>query len=119
MKKNITPLSGFLPNVLQLRTFSFNYLNQSDNQPKQIGFMAQDVERFYPSLVTNGEIKTLNYAGLSVVAIGAIQEQQQQIEQLKTANESLRRQLEEQQNTLLELRKLVCLSNPNAEICRK
>ncbi|MEM7756409.1 MAG: hypothetical protein AAF297_12350, partial [Planctomycetota bacterium] len=39
-----------------------------------IGFIAQDVRELFPSLVTEGETLTLNYSGLSVVAIAALQE---------------------------------------------
>ena len=73
-----------------------------DSPLPQLGFTAQDVEEHFPSLVEDdGETKTLNYAGLSTVAIGAIQEQHtiiesqaDKIEALESENEKLRKRLE-------------------------
>jgi hypothetical protein len=39
-----------------------------------VSMIAPQVQNVVPSLVTDGDPMTLNYAGLSVVAIGAIQE---------------------------------------------
>ncbi|HAI20089.1 MAG TPA: hypothetical protein DCM10_20015, partial [Xanthomarina gelatinilytica] len=52
----------------------------------QIGFIAQEVKSLFPELVHFSEADELygiDYAGFSVVAIKAIQEQQHEIEDLK------------------------------------
>ena len=57
---------------------------------KQIGVIAQDVEKVFPELVgENDGYKTTNYIGLIPVLIEALKEQQQTIENLKTRIEQL------------------------------
>jgi hypothetical protein len=52
---------------------------------KQIGVIAQDVEKVFPELVGENEgYKTTNYIGLIPVLIEAVKEQQQMIDELKT-----------------------------------
>ncbi len=56
-----------------------------------------------PRLVTGNESKdslTLNYSQLSVVAIGAIQEQQREIERLARDNANLKARLERLEKAL-------------------
>lgn len=86
LKKDITPVQDLLPNVMQLETKKYRYTN--DNSGKQIiGFLAQDLEKLFPEFVyrtgENAESYSVDYAGLSVVALKAIQEQQKLIEQLQ------------------------------------
>jgi len=55
---------------MALKPVSFVYNNDdSEDATKHIGFVAQDVREQFPSLVTNGELLTLDYSSLSVVAI--------------------------------------------------
>ncbi len=118
LKHDIAPLSGLLDKALALRPVSFHFKNQPTAH-KEIGFIAQEVEALLPSLVTDGAVKTLNYSGLSVVAIGAIQEQQQQLHALQAANRQLQEQLTQQQRQLEEFKKLLCALQPTAAICRQ
>lgn len=74
LKKDIVSLTGMLDGALRLRPVEFHFEKQAADEPLQIGFIAQEVQKHFPSLVSEGEFLTLNYAGLSVVAIGAIQE---------------------------------------------
>jgi len=67
----------------------FHKKTQNDSEVKRIGLVAQDLELVFPELVseslheaTNITYKMINYAGLVVPLIKAIQEQQTQIEQL-------------------------------------
>ena len=107
LKTAIRPLKGLLAGALQLRPVSFQYLQQP--QP-HIGFIAQEVAAVFPTLVTTGEVNTLNYAGLSVVAIGAVQEQQEQLTKLQrqlattqAENDALRGLLNNLQTRLTQL----------------
>ena len=59
---------------------------------KQIGMLAQEAYKLFPELVTYDKAKDLykmNYARFSTVAIRAIQEQQEEIEDLKKRLERL------------------------------
>jgi len=113
LKKNISMVgSGVLGKVMQLQTHRYQYTDLIDEESGlaypdkhfHYGFMAQDVKQLFPELVFGGsdnpkqDFLTLNYAGFSVIAIKAIQEQQQQIESLKQQNEALNRRLERLEN---------------------
>jgi len=99
-KKNIEPLRDVLQRALQLRPVSFKYKN--GNGGTQVGLVAQDVAPLFPSLVEKGSATwSLNYSGLGVVAIAALQElkgeidtasayQKGEIVKLRAENEDLR-----------------------------
>lgn len=91
VKKDVTPLNGTLEKVLRLRPVNYHFTNQTSDESLNMGFIAQEVQREFPSLVTPGDMLTLNYSGLGVVAIGAIQELNQQV---KAENKSLRDSLD-------------------------
>jgi Chaperone of endosialidase len=101
LKKNITALSPVLNNVMQLKPYIYNYADSKDDERKAIGFMAQDVEPFFPDLVfhkknreTGEPFLMMTYQSFGVIAIKAIQEQQSQIEQIKNENTELKQQLQ-------------------------
>ena len=85
LKEEIAPLpADILRKILQLKPYSYFY-NNSRNlaKNKSIGFLAQDVEKLFPEIVHDMQdgLKGLNYAAFGIIAIKAIQEQQQNIEQ--------------------------------------
>lgn len=74
LKKDIKPATGILSHALQLTPVTYRF--KEGNDRVELGFTAQNVEKHFPSLVEKGSDSwTLNYAGLSTVAIGALQEQ--------------------------------------------
>lgn len=97
-KQQITNLPDALNNLLQLRGTSYFFnkeafpaSNFSSN--KQIGLIAQEVEKIFPELVTtNGDgYKSVNYLGLIPVMIESIKDQQKQIAGLKKDYEELKK----------------------------
>lgn len=83
LKHDIHAAEGNLAAALKLQPVSFRW-NNTDTL--DLGLIAQDVREVLPYLVTGDESKenlTVNYSQLSVVAIGAIQEQQKKIESLE------------------------------------
>ena len=76
LKQDIEPLTGILDRALELDPKSYFYTSQdASTAERSIGFIAQDVQAEFPSLVhEDGGYLSLNYSGLSVVAIGALQE---------------------------------------------
>ncbi|MCF8244738.1 MAG: tail fiber domain-containing protein [Saprospiraceae bacterium] len=86
LKDNITPLNNVLPILLKLEAKNYTY--KSDTKKElNIGFIAQDVEKLFPELVTPPSINEkgetpymMNYAGFGIIAVKAIQEQQVIIE---------------------------------------
>lgn len=94
LKHNISPLLNALglisqlnPTTYDFKTKEFENLNLSD--VKQYGLIAQEVETTLPEIVSkmsisqNQEFKSINYNALVTILIGAIKEQQQEIDSLK------------------------------------
>lgn len=52
-KKNIeTTRDGYLEDLAQLRVVKYNWYNHDDDAPKELGFIAQEVEQVFPGLVS-------------------------------------------------------------------
>jgi hypothetical protein len=84
LKKNIVPAYSVLNKVMHLQPKTYQYKSDKTNR-SVFGLIAQEVEKDFPEFVytsnTKGkddikDIHTIDYAGISVVAIKAIQEQQ-------------------------------------------
>jgi len=106
---NIQPLNNSISLVSQLQPISFNYDAKWTNKLKmsdktQMGFVAADVQKVLPSLVTKtakdypvgknasrtATIPKIDYESLIPLLVGSIKEQQQQIEQLRRELDSLK-----------------------------
>jgi len=99
LKKDIEPISSStsLTKVLQLNPVYYKWKKElvtssflkAHGEGKQIGLIAQEVEDIIPEVMTEGELKGkdwkgVNYPKLTTMLIGAVKEQQKQIEELKT-----------------------------------
>ena len=89
LKKNIKDLNYGLKDVLNIRPVSFDW-KEKRNGKHDIGFIAQEIEKIIPEVVNKVDTlnsedthKTVDYAKLTSVLIKAVQEQQQQINELK------------------------------------
>jgi hypothetical protein len=52
VKKNVeTTRDGYLDDVCKLRVVKYNWYNDSDDTPRELGFIAQEVEQVFPGLV--------------------------------------------------------------------
>jgi hypothetical protein len=89
LKKDVAPISGLLAGALNLRPVHYHFKDEKTGSPLQMGFIAQEVQEHFPTLVTGSETLTLNYAGLSVVAIGAIKEMNAVVRQQETELKTL------------------------------
>jgi hypothetical protein len=114
LKTNITPLSGSLDAVLKLLPLSYEKktsLASNVYSIKENGFLAQDLQKIFPSLVTVGKDKdkllSVNYISLIPILTKAIQEQQVQIEEKAKVTDELKKQLDRQQKEIDELRELI------------
>ena len=91
LKSNILPLRDTVLNdLLKTKTVTYNWKNYQDKGP-QIGFIAQDLEQYFPELVTtspNG-FKTVSYGGMTPVIVEAIRELDFKITQLTPVNTTL------------------------------
>jgi hypothetical protein len=100
-KTNIQSIGTVVPAILKLTPKSYEFIDNNPNHEKSIGFIAQEVEAIFPELVSKNtdkkgdEYLTLNYDGFSVLAIKAIQEQQQIIDSLKEQLEKMEQRLKD------------------------
>jgi cytoskeletal protein CcmA (bactofilin family) len=94
LKENIVTLPSQLETIKKLNPVSFDWKEKAEDgsTKSSIGFIAQEVETLYPDLVntpeadedmSNTTTKSLNYAVMTAILTKAIQEQQEEIEQLK------------------------------------
>jgi hypothetical protein len=90
-KKNITGLEQILEKILQLNGISYDW--RKDEFPdikfdtgRQIGLIAQDVEKVFPELVKtdNSGYKAVSYEKLSVLLLEGMKEQQKIIDTQKS-----------------------------------
>jgi len=102
LKTNIKPMTTMLEKINQLKPSTYQFKNTTDKQEYN-GFIAQDVMKIFPAMVTHNvskerslDVYTLDYSGFGVLAVKGIQELEPVIEEQKKINE-------EQKVTILEL----------------
>jgi len=92
LKDDITNIEYGLTEILQLRPVSYILKNDTINQGKQFGFIAQEVQEIMPELVKEFETKDgeedvirlgLDKEGIYAALINAIKEQNEVLEKLK------------------------------------
>ena len=114
-KKNIVPVKGALSKIKLLE--AVNYYWKKDDFPekhftdeKQIGLIAQELEKIYPELVqtdANG-YKTVDYSHITPILIEAIKEQQVIIEELKNNVDVLNSKIENTESLEKRINSLEC-----------
>lgn len=89
IKTNIRPMSTMLENIKQLKPSTYQFKNATNKQ-ENIGFIAQDVMKIFPSMVVHNvvperkiDLYTMDYSGFGVIAIKGIQELEPIIEKQK------------------------------------
>lgn len=95
-KRDIVPLSSSLKSVLSLQGVHYRWKTEefpdrNFSKDRQIGLIAQEVEKIYPEVVQTGTdgYKSIDYARLTPALIEAVKEQQKQIDELKALVKSL------------------------------
>ena len=106
-KKNIKPLESSLSKVSNLQGVSYEwktteYPDFGLTKGKQIGLIAQDVEKELPELVSEDKdgYKAVSYTKLTAVLVEAVKE-------LKTQNQAQKEALKKQQAEIEELRSML------------
>ena len=92
-KDNVIPISNPLDKIKQLSgyTFQWNQLSHKETDKKDIGVIAQEVEKVFPEIVDtrSSGYKAVDYSKLTALLIESIKEQQKTIEDLKSRIEKL------------------------------
>lgn len=95
LKTNIESMGSVMDKVKQLRVSSYQYKSSPQND-MTVGLIAQEVNPLFPELVEYSEADDLygiNYGGFSVIALKAIQEQQDVIEDQQETITNLERRM--------------------------
>jgi hypothetical protein len=113
-KKNIIPIGNPINKIIRLDGVNYEWrtdefpLNNFDHG-KQIGLIAQDVEKIFPELVRtdNNGYKAVSYDKLSVLLLEGMKEQQKQIESYRSENENLKSKLQTLQEKVEQIEALL------------
>ena len=94
-KKNIVSLSNSLEQLNKLRGVSFFWKDIEKGTAKQIGFIAQEVEKIYPEFVNTDQkgFKSVAYSKVTAVLVEAVKEQNNQIKTLQETVANLKAEL--------------------------
>lgn len=99
-KSAIQPLKSTLGDVKEIKPSTYD-MKVNSRGKREIGLVAQDLQKHFPELVyeredekTGKTVYTVNYNGIAVVAVKAIQEQQEVIEDQSARIDDLERKLE-------------------------
>jgi Chaperone of endosialidase len=95
LKENIRPIDNSLAKLLRLNPVTFDWNQDTGGHAKgdhDMGLIAQEVEKIIPDVVTTDPkgMKGINYPKLIPILIGAIKEQQTEIESLKSLRDEVR-----------------------------
>jgi hypothetical protein len=92
VKKNVeTTRDGYLDDVCKLRVVKYNWYNDEDDTPRELGFIAQEVEQVFPGLVQDALYptkdgvchKVLKASVLVPILTKALQEANEKIDALE------------------------------------
>ncbi len=111
LKSNVKPLGNALQRILSLKTYTYNYTDDSSNKT-YMGFIAQELKEVFPDVVAekkvpermsnsagkisesaelkDGVYNVVNYVALIPALVEAIKEQNARIESLEAQIEELR-----------------------------
>lgn len=116
LKEDIEPLPQLMDKIMQLKPSSY-YFKTSHKvaKNKSVGFIAQDVEKIFPEMVYDfdGGYKGLNYSAFVVVAVKAIQEQQQKIQEQEEKSQQQEQKINILEERLAKLEAALQLSSNN------
>ncbi|HMJ47227.1 MAG TPA: tail fiber domain-containing protein [Ferruginibacter sp.] len=90
LKTNIKPVSYVLNKIIQLRPVEYEMNGNKTDHSKNIGFIAQEVKKIFPGIVTTPtsestnnlmkrDLHALSYNAFNVIAIKGVQEEQELI----------------------------------------
>lgn len=89
LKENINPIQYGLKEVLEINPVKYKWIEKRGGK-EDIGVIAQDIEKIIPEIVQENKalnsdemIKSVDYGKMVAVLIKAVQEQQEQINELK------------------------------------
>jgi len=115
LKKDIQILPSVLDKLMQLQPVQYKMKDNNPSGEISTGFVAQDVKKLFPELVHviaetaagknfYTDLHALSYSGLGVLAVKALQEQQQIINEMKSQNIEMQNRIEKLESNLNALK---------------
>ncbi len=110
LKENISSIEGSLNKILRIRPVSFNMKNSTI---KNIGFIAQELQKLFPEAVKPMDSEKddsylgIDYGKMTAPLVKAVQEQNQQIESLKSENDEMENKLRSLEREIKQLKQIV------------
>jgi hypothetical protein len=96
-KREVSSMNGIMPSLMQLRPVFYRwkhneYPQNNFSDTRQIGFIAQELEKVYPELVHMGGdgYRSVDYSKLTPLLVAALQEQQVQIKAIQAELDALK-----------------------------
>lgn len=93
LKNNIKDLTTQQHNQLhELRPVTFAWKHEGEEAPQHMGFIAEEVEEIWPSLVSSGQdregrpFKGINYAGIIPALVAEVQQLRKELKELQGAH---------------------------------
>lgn len=130
LKKNVQPIENSLEKILRIEGVTYNWIDPHKPE-KQIGVIAQDVEKVFPEAVAENVdgYKSVAYQNLVAPIINSIKElyalmtsenqkQDREIASLKSNNAALNSKVESLEKQNQALKESLCQMNPKAKICK-
>jgi alpha-tubulin suppressor-like RCC1 family protein len=92
IKRGVVEMTNCLENISNIRPVYYNYQFDDDNQPRRIGFIAQEWQEYYPEIISTTTHPNYDFDVLGLgltetipVLLGAIKELKARIEALENA----------------------------------
>ncbi len=134
LKREIAYLENPLEKLLELEGVTYFWKDHNKDQHRQIGVIAQDVQKQFPEAIYENQetgFLSVNYSGLIAPIIESIKViyskvmgnsdindgQNREIASLKEENEKMMNELEEVKKRNQKLEAYLCQQNPSAEFC--
>ena len=123
VKKDIEESPDILDKVLTLHVLKYHFLENETSDHKYYGLIAQDVEKIFPEVVQHnyydgisGDFYTMDHSAFGILAIKALQEQQQKLKQQDEEIVKLKNRLEKLENILNAISKDTGHNQPGASL---
>lgn len=102
LKRDIEPLGSSLEKISKLNGVTYYWKNPESSKRKQVGVIAQEVEKQFPDLISHDQdgMMAVNYQGFVAPLIESVKE-------LKARDEARSKEIEELKRSNAELRELL------------
>jgi hypothetical protein len=136
LKKNVVPLNNSLEKILSLDGVYYDWISKDMDQSKQLGLIAQDVQKVYPEAVKTNQngFLSVSYSNLIAPVIESIKEiynnhivklwddqkrQDRAIASIKEENKKLNQDNLKLKNENEMIKSYLCQKDPKAPFCLK